>query len=200
MKVMTSVALFHSVLGVRPGVLAAADLLRSHGHSVTVVDQYDGQVFDDYQEAGTFAAGIGYPALMQSAAEAVSGWTSPFVVAGFSNGGGMAQYVAANHDAVIGALLLSGVIDPAVIGVEHWPGTVAVQTHYTVGDPFRNQAWLDAAEAVVVASGAWIETFDYPGAGHLFTDPSMSAEYQPDEAEWLWPRALAFLDRVSAVG
>ena len=52
---MTSIALFHSVLGARPGVNAAADLLRSHGHTVRVVDQYDGRVFDDYTEADKFA-------------------------------------------------------------------------------------------------------------------------------------------------
>jgi len=61
---VTTIALFHSVLGVRRGVLAAADVLRSHGHAVTVVDQYDGRVFEDDAEADTFAAGIGCPALM----------------------------------------------------------------------------------------------------------------------------------------
>jgi len=48
---MTTIALFHSVLGVRPGVLDAAEMLRSHGHTVHVVDQYDGRVFDDYDTA-----------------------------------------------------------------------------------------------------------------------------------------------------
>jgi dienelactone hydrolase len=97
---MTSVALFHSVLGVRPGVNAAADLLRSHGHDVTVVDQYEGRVFDNYDDAGAFATNIGYPALMQSAAHAVEDIRGSFVCAGFSNGGGMSMYVAANNPAV----------------------------------------------------------------------------------------------------
>ena len=68
---MTNIALFHSVLGVRPGVALAADRLRAAGHDVLVVDQYEGRVFDDYDEAGEFAQEIGYPALIGRAAEAV---------------------------------------------------------------------------------------------------------------------------------
>lgn len=46
------------------------------------------------------------------------------------------------------------------------------------------------------AAGAAVEVFDYPGAGHLFADPSMPAEYQPAEAELFWSRVLEFLGRV----
>ncbi|MDF2967845.1 MAG: dienelactone hydrolase [Nocardioidaceae bacterium] len=56
---MTTIALFHSVLGVRPGVLDAAHLLHAAGHDVHVVDQYGGKVFDDYDEAGKLADQIG---------------------------------------------------------------------------------------------------------------------------------------------
>jgi len=41
--------------------------------------------------------------------------------------------------------------------------------------------------------GGRVETFDYPGTGHLFTDPSLPAEYDPGATELLWQRALAFL-------
>ncbi|MGI8418014.1 MAG: hypothetical protein ACR2P2_17785 [Nakamurella sp.] len=58
---MADIALFHSVLGVRPGVSEAADGLRAEGHDVVVMDQYGGRVFDDYEEAGEFAQAIGYP-------------------------------------------------------------------------------------------------------------------------------------------
>jgi len=68
---MTDIALFHSVLGVRPGVTEAADRLRAASHDVLVVDQYDGQTFDDYDEAGKFAQATGYPGLMRRAAQAV---------------------------------------------------------------------------------------------------------------------------------
>ena len=193
---MTSLALFHSVLGVRPGVLAAADLLRSHGYSVTVVDQYDGRVFDDYEEADAYARSIGYEALMKSAAAAASEIDLPFVVGGFSNGGGMSEYVAATTSGVVGALLFSGAIDPAMIGIDRWPAGVPVQIHYTVDDPFRNQQWIDAVERLVRSSGAAVHLWDYPGAGHLFTDQSLPGEYSAGASRLLWERALMFLRQV----
>lgn len=103
---MTSIALFHSVLGVRPGINAAADLLRSHGHTVRVVDQYDGRVFDDYDEARAFATKIGYPVLMKAAAHAVEDIPGQFLCAGFSNGGGMSMHVAANNGRKLRAVRL----------------------------------------------------------------------------------------------
>lgn len=189
---MTQIALFHSVLGVRPGVHAAADLLRSHGHDVRVVDQYDGRTFDSYEEAGAFAGEIGFPTLMQRAVDAVGDLPAGAVCAGFSNGGGMAQFASTQVPGVTGAVLVSGAIDPAELGVTGWPSTVPVQVHYTVDDPFRQQAWIDAAVQAVRASGAAVESYDYKGSGHLFTDPSLG-EYQPDETAELWPRVLEFI-------
>lgn len=191
---MSEIALFHSVLGVRPGVLQAADVLREAGHTVTVVDQYGGAVFDGYDEASAFAAEIGHSALMQRALESVDGLRPDLVYAGFSNGGGMAQFVAANRPGGESVVLLSGVIAPSMIGVEHWPAGLPVQIHYTVDDPFRNNAHIDEATALMQQYGALVEQYDYPGQGHLFTDASLPAEYDPDSAELLWRRVLEFLD------
>jgi dienelactone hydrolase len=73
---MSTIALFHSVLGVRSGIRVAADRLRAAGHDVLVVDQYDGRVFDDYGEAGEFAQSIGSPAEYDAAAAEAMGHTS----------------------------------------------------------------------------------------------------------------------------
>ncbi|MBN9608853.1 MAG: dienelactone hydrolase [Actinobacteria bacterium 69-20] len=188
---MTSIALFHSVLGVRRGVLDAAERLRVAGHDVRVVDQYDGRVFDDYREASAFAESIGYPALMRRAAEGVQDLPDGFVVAGFSNGGGMAEYVATQR-AVSGVLMLSGALALAMIGAERWPAGVPGQIHYTVDDPFRNQPGIDAVLANAREAGADVETFDYPGRGHLFTDASLPDEFDAEATELLWQRVLAF--------
>jgi dienelactone hydrolase len=86
---MTSIALFHSALGVRPGISEAADRLRAAGHQVSVVDQYDGLVFDDYAKGSAYTEQVGFPALMQAALDGVSELPDGFVAAGFSNGAGM---------------------------------------------------------------------------------------------------------------
>lgn len=188
---MTSIALFHSVLGVRPGVLDAADRLSRAGHEVLVVDQYDGRVFDDYQDASTFAESIGYPALMQRAVEAVGDLPDGFVAAGFSNGGGMAEYVATQRP-VAGVLMFSGALALDLIGVEQWPAGMPAQIHYTVGDPFRDQDGINAVLAKAREADADIATFDYSGNGHLFTDSSRPDEFDPGATETLWERVLAF--------
>ncbi|MDJ0314758.1 dienelactone hydrolase family protein [Arthrobacter sp. H35-D1] len=188
---MADIALFHSVLGVRPGIHHASDRLRADGHNVLVVDQYDGRVFDDYEQAGEFAESIGYPALMQLALEAVNDLPDGFITAGFSNGGGMAEYVATQRE-VGGVLMLSGALDLSMLGVESWPAGVPAQIHYTVDDPFRNQGWVDAVAKQVQAGGGNVEVFDYAGAGHLFTDRSLESEYDEQSAELLWTRVLSF--------
>lgn len=199
---MTSIALFHSVLGVRQGVLEAADRLRGAGHDVLIVDQYEGRVFDDYKEASAFAESIGYPALMQQAVDAVADLPDGFVAAGFSNGGGMSEYVATQR-LVSGVLMFSGALALNMIGVDQWPAGVPGQIHYTVGDPFRNQDGIDAVLADARAANADIGTFDYPGDGHLFTDASLQDEYDPEAAETFWQHVInfdAFADCRSATG
>lgn len=188
---MARIALFHSVLGVRRGVLDAAERLRGAGHDVLVIDQYEGRVFDDYEQAGGHSEEIGYPELMRRALAAVEGLPDGFVAAGFSNGGGMAEYVGTQR-AVGGVLMLSGALPLEMLGAEVWPEGVPAQIHYTLDDPFRNQEWIDAVAAAVRAAPAALELFDYDGSGHLFTDPSLPEEYDAVAASLLWERVLDF--------
>ena len=66
------------------------------------------------------------------------------------------------------------------------------QIHYATDDPHRVQAWVDAVVADVRRVGASVETFDYPGTGHLFTDPSLPDEYDEQAAQLLWSRVESF--------
>lgn len=188
---MSQIALFHSVLGVRPGVTDAAERLRTAGHEVLVVDQYEGRVFDDYDEASAHAEAIGYPALMQRAAVAIEHLRDGFLVAGFSNGAGMAEHVATQRR-VAGVLMLSGALPLEMLGVAAWPAGVPAQIHYALDDPFRRQEWIDALADAIRAAGAPLQLFDYPGAGHLFTDASLPDEYDAGASAALWQRVLDF--------
>lgn len=189
---MTAVALFHSALGVRPGVVDAADRLRSAGHEVTVVDQYDGRTFEGYEEAGAFVEEVGFPTLMAKAVERVADLDAGFVVMGFSNGAGMAEHVATQRP-VASAILVAGALPLDMLGVDAWPRGIAVQLHATVGDPMRDPAWVDAVMSAIEEAGAPVEAFDYEGTGHLFTDPSLPDEFDPAATELLYERVLRFL-------
>ena len=194
---MTTIALFHSVLGVRPGVLDAADRLRAAGHQVRVVDQYDGRVFDDYAQAGAHVEEVGFPALMAAALEGVADLPDGFVAAGFSNGAGMAEYVAL-QGRCSGVLMVSGALPLAMLGASAWPAAVPVQLHAAETDPKRHREWDDAFVSDVRAAGASVEVFDYPVSGHLFTDPSLPGEYDASATELFWERALTFCATVGA--
>ncbi|HSK26421.1 MAG TPA: dienelactone hydrolase family protein [Jiangellales bacterium] len=190
---MAKIALFHSVLGPRPGMYEIAEMLRGHGHDAHVVDQYDGRVFDDYEPAAEFMTGIGFPELMARAARATEDLPDGFVTLGMSNGAGMAQYVAGIRPGVAGVVMLAGAMDPRYLGIT-WPAGVDGQVHTTVDDPWRDEG-IEAAVAAAAAGGATIEAFDYRGAGHLFADPSKVDEHQPQEAELMWARVLPFIER-----
>jgi dienelactone hydrolase len=202
---MTRIALFHSVLGIRPGITDAADRFRSAGHDVLVVDQYDGRSFDDYEEAGRFATDLGFPfALMKSALAAVADERGPLVAAGFSNGAGMAEYVTAarggRSGGVVGSLQFSGALRIAMLGLAAWPADTPVQLHYAAGDPMRSDDWITPFVESVRSAGAACETYlDYSG-GHLFADRSRPDEFDERSATTAFERALEFLDRLDRAG
>ena len=71
--------------------------------------QYDGLVFDDYAKGIAYTEQVGFPALMQAALDGVSELPDGFVAAGFSNGAGIAEYVATRRRCA-GLLLFSGAL------------------------------------------------------------------------------------------
>ena len=191
---MAIVAIFHSALGVRPGLVEFAGKLKRPGREVHLIDQYDGQVFDDYEEAGAYVEEVGFPDLMVKAIQGVADRPDGFVAIGFSNGAGMAEFVAANRP-VSGVVMASGALPLETIGIT-WPEGVPAQIHSTADDPRRDQAAIDSVKQAVEDAGGTVEVFEYPGSGHLFADSSMADEYQPAEAELMLSRIKEFLDEI----
>jgi dienelactone hydrolase len=191
---MATIALFHSVLGIRPGLLQFADTLRAAGHEVHVIDQNEGKVFDEYEPAMALMEEVGFKELTARAMAATADFPDGFVTAGFSNGAGMAEYVAGRRR-VAGVLMLGGALDLEWLDMS-WSEGVPAQIHTTVDDPWREQEGIDAVAQAVKAAGGEIEVFDYPGSGHLFADSSKADEYQPAEADLMMTRIKAFLGRI----
>lgn len=192
---MATVVVFHSVLGVRAGITDTADRLRAAGHTPVVVDQYDGLTFDTYEPAMAHMKAIGFPALM-SAAVSASEVDGPFFAVGFSNGAGMAQFVASQRpDDVRGLVLVGGALPMRFLEAQ-WPPGVPVQVHATADDPFDDGPEVAAEfRSDVERAGGVVEAFTYPGSGHLFNDPELPDEFQPAEAEEFYARLLEFIAR-----
>ena len=160
---MAIVAIFQSAPGVRPGLIDFADELRTVGREMHVVDQYDERVFDDYEEAAAYGDEVGFPNLMAEAIRGVADLPNGFATIGFSNGAGMAEFVAANRR--VSGAMGSGALPLETIGIT-WPQGVPAQIHSTVGDPRDQHAIRSVRESVEEAGGA-VEVFEDPGSGHL---------------------------------
>ncbi|TDE10907.1 dienelactone hydrolase family protein [Jiangella asiatica] len=192
---MTEIVLFHSVLGLRPGVLETATQWRQAGHVVHVPDLYGGAVFDDYDDAFAWFDGYGgQPELLRRAGEAVAGLPSRVVYAGYSNGVLPAIQLAASRPGALGALLFHGSVPLRAVGAELWPSSVPAQVHEGEHDPFRENDLNDEFAETVSAAGAAYQYFSYPGVTtHLFADSSLPREHHREAAGTMNGRAQRFL-------
>jgi dienelactone hydrolase len=199
---MAEVVVFHSVLGLRPGVLGAADRMRAAGHTVHTPDLFEGEVFDDIDDGMRKEESLGYREIARRTEEAVTGLPAGLVFAGFSMGISYAEWLTASRPGALGAVLMHGAVPVEALteyfGVERWPEGVPVQVHYAVDDP-----WVEVEQEVVPlgedvrGAGAEFEEYVYPGSAHLFADPDL-AEYDRASSEAMWERVIAFLDRIDA--
>jgi dienelactone hydrolase len=183
---MSTIILFHSALGLRPGVHAFADALRGAGHTVHTPDYFDGEVFDDLDAGVAKRDALGIEEIAARGAAAVDGMPSDLVYAGFSLGTGPAQLLAQTRPGARGALLMHGALPTGAFG--GWPAGVPVSIHAMEQDPWVD---LDVARAVA-AEAADGELHTYAGAGHLFADPDLP-EHDPAAAALMLERALAAL-------
>jgi dienelactone hydrolase len=177
------IALFHSVYGLRPAVLAAADLLRDAGHRVITPDLYAGPVAQSIDEGFALSQRIGWATIMRRAREAVDDLPADAVLAGLSMGAGVAGELVAERPSAAGMLLLHGIGgDPGRV-----PSGLPVQLHIADPDPMFPPAQVAVWQARIPAT-----VFTYPAVGHFFTDPDVP-DYNPAAADLAWRRSLRFL-------
>lgn len=191
---MTAILLLHSARGLRDLEHAAADRLRAAGHHVMTPDLYDGEVAETL-EAGVAIEERIWPETNRRAARAAEALPGHAVLAGFSMGANVATHLWEDRPDTAGLLLIHGLGEVPQVPRQGVP----VQLHLAEPDAFapedRIAAWQSAADRAGVA----VETFRYPGTGHLFTDPGLE-DHDAEAADLLWRRALDFLDRLNATG
>jgi dienelactone hydrolase len=201
---MAEVVLFHSVLGLSPGVISAAERLRAAGHTIHTPDYFDGEVFDDLGEGIRKEEALGFQEIARRTREYVAGLPEGLVFCGFSLGAVHAEALAASRPGALGAVLMAGAVPVGALeeyfGIDRWPEGVAVQVHYAADDP-----WVEVEEEVVPlgeavrGAGAAFEAHSYPGSGHLFFEPGLP-EYDLASSDEMWERVLVFLDRIDNRG
>ncbi|MBK8460456.1 MAG: dienelactone hydrolase family protein [Micropruina sp.] len=198
---MAEVMMFHHVQGLTDGVLAFAENLRSHGHTVHTPDLYAGALPESIEDGIALIQAIGDEVLDLRVVEAVADLPPGVVFAGFSWGSAKAQGLAQLRPGARGALLYEGCLP--ITGdwsFGPWPDGVPVQIHGMANDPFFAQEGdLDSARELVESVGPELaELFVYPGDAHLFTDSSLPS-YDAAGTTLVLQRSLAFLDRVDTL-
>ncbi|MFJ9677403.1 dienelactone hydrolase family protein [Streptomyces sp. NPDC101194] len=187
---LMNIMLFHSTYGLRPAVHAAADRLRAAGHEVHVPDLFEGHTFETVEEGLAFKEEVGKDELLRRAVLAAAPYSDRgLVYAGFSFGASTAQTLALGDEKARGLLLFHGTSDIAEnASVDELP----VQLHVADPDPFETHDWLNSWYLQMQRTGADVEIYRYPGAGHLFTDPELS-DFDLASAELAWKVSLGFL-------
>jgi len=185
---VANIALFHSVYGLRPAVLADAERLREAGHTVITPDLFGGRIADTVDEGFAISKEIGTATVMERARAAVADLPPSALLAGYSYGCGVAGDLLAERPDAAGLLLVSGP------GGE--PGSVRpglpIQVHVADPDEYDSPADMAAWRDAMVEAGAEVAMFGYPGVGHLFTDPDLP-DYDRTAAELTWERSVRFL-------
>ncbi|MFA0832381.1 MAG: dienelactone hydrolase family protein [Methanobacterium formicicum] len=192
---MTNIVIFHSVLGLRSGIIETAEMLKDKGHNVLTPDLYNGETFDDMEQALEKFEEIGIAEMVSRTISSVKDFPSETVYAGFSNGGTSAELLAGTKPGAKGCLLFHAALPLNMIGLKRWPSSVPVQVHYAAKDPWKNQQLIDEFSKSVHQSGASYDYFEYPVTGHLFADPD-SEDYNRKSSELLWQRVIQFLQDI----
>lgn len=185
---MAHVVLFHSVLGLRPVELDAAQRLRAAGHVVATPDLYAGRTGTTLAEGFEVKDRIGWAAIGRRARRAVRDMPADTVLAGMSMGAGVVGTLLPVRPATAGVLLLHGL---AAIPATARAG-LPVQVHVADPDEFAPPADVVAWRAAATRSGVDVRVFTYPGAGHFYTDTGLP-DHDERAAALTWQRTLEFL-------
>lgn len=189
------IVVFHSALGLRPGLLQWVDRLRAAGYDVHAPDLYDGDVFDDSAGAITKIQELGFDEILLRGKVAVAHLPQELVYIGFSNGGACAELLAANRPGTRGVVLIGAPLPIRDLGWTVWPQGVPVQIHFGETDSRRNERVIAEFASRVRKAGAVFEEHVYPTGMHHFADPHW-AGYDASAAELMFQRVLAFLTRI----
>ncbi|MFB7759973.1 dienelactone hydrolase family protein [Streptomyces xiamenensis] len=186
---MAHIALFHSILGLRPAERLAAERLRAAGHQVITPDLFGGATATTLDEGFQLLDRVGWATVVHRARQALRAMPEETVLAGVSMGTGVVTELWPEHTAAAGVLLLHATAElPASVP----PGT-RVQLHAAEPDDFVPPENVAALRRAAREQGVELEIFRYPGAGHFYIDRE-GEDHDPEAAELTWRRVLDFLD------
>ena len=186
---MATVLLCHSVYGLRLLERGAAERLGAAGHRVVTPDLYGGRTAASVDEGFALRDAIGWDVIVARAAEAAEDLPAEAVLGGFSMGAAVAAALWPERPATAGLLLLHGLV---ALPDNARPG-LPVQLHLADPDPWEEEEFVAEWTEDARRAGLALETFRYPGVGHLFADATLP-DHDEAAASAMWGRVTKFLD------
>lgn len=186
---MAVIVLFHSVYGLRPVEIAAADRLRAAGHEVRTPDLYAGHSAATIADGFVLADRTGWRAITGRARDTVRELPADTVLAGISMGASVVEALLPARPETAGVLLWHGLAEiPATVR----PG-LPVQVHIADPDEYFPADRVAAFEQTARSAGAALAAFTYSGIGHFYTDATLP-DHDGPASDLTWQRSLRFLD------
>ena len=192
---MTEVVLFPHVLGITDGLRRIAADLEALGHSVRIVDLFEGAAFDSIDDGVAHLDDVGFSVVLDRGTEAIAEDATGLVVVGVSLGVLPAQKLFQAHSGVLGAFLIDSAVDASTFG--KWPSGKPAELHLVDGDDFVTE---DLVAAQQLAEHRDVHLTVHPGTSHLAVDPSApghDAAIATSIVDSLCAFVGAFDDRVS---
>jgi dienelactone hydrolase len=182
---MAHVALFHSMLGLRPVERLAAERLRQSGHLVTTPDLYDGRTASNMGDGFSLMNDIGWPEITRLARDAMLGMPAEAVLMGFSMGVGVVGTLWPQRRETAAVVLIHALC-PLPVNARQG---LRLQVHAGEADTFAPPTEAAALLTAATEAGVRGQMFAYPDAGHFYTDASLP-DYNADATELTWRRIL----------
>ena len=188
---MATVALFHSVLGLRQVEARAAERMERAGHTVVVPDLYQGRVANSLEEGYALMNAAGWDVICARARAALVPLPRTAVLVGHSMGAGVIANIWEDRQECAGIVLLHGVAAVPDTARRDLPITLHVAQPDPIVPPDIVSSWASEARK----AGLDPEIFYYRGVGHFYTDEAIP-DFDPDAARQTWERILHFLNNI----
>jgi dienelactone hydrolase len=182
------IVLFHSVYGLRPVEIAAADRLRAAGHDVLTPDLYAGHSAATIADGFDLADRTGWTAITGRARDAVRELPAATVLAGISMGASVVESLLPARPETAGVLLWHGLAELPSTARSGLPAQVHIADPDEYFPADRVTSFKQAARSAEAAA----DVFTYPGAGHFYTDMTLP-DHDGPASELTWQRSLRFL-------
>lgn len=185
---MAIIVLFHSVYGLRPVEIAAADRLRAAGHQVRTPDLYAGPSTATIADGFDLADRIGWPVITGRARDAVRELPATSVLAGISMGASVVEALLPERPETAGVLLWHGLAEIPTTARSGLP----VQVHIADPDECFPADQITSFKQAARSAEAAAAVFTYSGAGHFYTDATLP-DHDAPASHLTWERSLRFL-------